>query len=239
MCDVFRVASELTEQLRLSPAGSIRDDDYFTYKKLTDSAVDQIERTIKHARGSEMDFIEYCGECGIRRIDEQLINLNSLVDPVAPRGYAQFDSLTHQPIIDLAQLVVPIMKLSKLFFRKLLKHGINCQRLPSFTQMNSSQLRCLCQPKGDVIARLRLLFEILLDVDATFPAPRPDAIRNITQTVEQIASDLEAASLSVVRYVVPLIDSLVDQNSYQAWFVTWNAFINTAIHNFVQAANHL
>ncbi|WAQ85258.1 hypothetical protein PtA15_5A832 [Puccinia triticina] len=122
---------------------------------------------------SEMDVIEECGGTAVRLSDRLLRMLKSLANPTAPRT-EDLELLSDQPLIQLANLLIPLIKLIKLLFAKISKYGMSYQRLPSHTPMNSDQLKCLCE-SDEVISDVRLIFINLTG----FPADLPDEPINI------------------------------------------------------------
>ncbi|WAQ85325.1 hypothetical protein PtA15_5A900 [Puccinia triticina] len=92
ICDVFQAASQYMEVAPegLSRAGRLFDD----YKRNTKTTVNWIEKTIKHSNKTELDVIADCGATAVFRIDCQLVDLVSLIDPAAPPGYSDFEALT-------------------------------------------------------------------------------------------------------------------------------------------------
>ncbi|KAA1088745.1 hypothetical protein PGTUg99_025629 [Puccinia graminis f. sp. tritici] len=238
ICSAFRAAPEHIKDMRLSTGGCFVDDEFDMsgHKEYTEKAVYWIQHTIIHSQRSEMDAIEEQGKSGVRTIDSLLIDLISLFTPTAPMGFAQLSPLRRQSFIDLAKLTVPIMKLLKLFFKKLFHIGINgCRAFVSYTQMNSEQLKYLCQSSEKVNGKLSSFMYNLSDVDTQF-GDLPVDIRSLVQPLEQIASYLEGPLLSIVLYLVPLVDNLPDQTYFQSWFSIWNSQFNIAIHKVVQAA---
>jgi hypothetical protein len=238
ICVVFQTNSMYIQQMRPSRRGFFDDVNISDCKAVTKDAVYWIEHTIKHLRRSEMDIIANKAKRAVCELDSQLIDLISLVDPNAPAGRCRFEVLAHQPLIHLAKLAIPIMKLSNLFFKKLSQLRMNCQAPPLFTQMNSVQLKSLCESTDSVTINLSGLMHEFSEVDTTFEHQAVD-IRSFTHTVEQITTCLESPLLSVLLYLVPLTNNLPDENYYQSWFATWNTTINNAIHKFVQAAKNL
>ncbi|KAA1117880.1 hypothetical protein PGT21_026286 [Puccinia graminis f. sp. tritici] len=143
-------------------------------------------------------------------------------------------------IIELAKLSIPIIKLFKLFFKKLSREGMNNKKslkLPLFTQMNSNQIESLSQSAGKISGDLSELVRLLTQADLTL-AREPNTIDNrpIIKIAGRLPTHFDGPLLSIVLYIVPLIDPLSDQDYYHTWFVTWNILINSAIHNFLQLA---
>ncbi|KAA1101096.1 hypothetical protein PGT21_006880 [Puccinia graminis f. sp. tritici] len=241
ICRFFRVTSMYIQQMRPKLRGFFGDINISNCGKSAKDAVYSIEHTIKHPRRSELDIVANKAKRAVCLLDERLIDFISLVDPDAPPGYLlhrRFDIMTHQPLIHLAKLTIPIMKLSNLFFKKLSQLRMNCQAPPLFTQMNSDQLKSLCESTESVVRNLSGLMHEFYEVDEMFEDQAVD-FRSFTQSVEQITTCLEGPLLSVLLYLVPLTNNPRDENYYQSWFAAWNTTINTAIRKFVQAAKNL
>ncbi|WAQ85319.1 hypothetical protein PtA15_5A894 [Puccinia triticina] len=198
-----------------------------------------LEVTIEQSKKTETDVIEHFATHALGGIDRQLGNLISMLNPTSPLRYPFLSNFRHQPIVDLATTLIPFIKLHQSFYKKLTKHGImSCRTLPSFTQMNSHQLKSLCGSAERIAPRLEELLMSLSQVDMNV-RDRPVDIQHITEAVEHIANSVIFSLVSVLLYLVPLIDSVPEKNYYQGWFATWNAQINIAVQNFVQLAEDL
>ncbi|OAV88324.1 hypothetical protein PTTG_29069 [Puccinia triticina 1-1 BBBD Race 1] len=236
ICRFFLAVCNYTARMAYHSWGATYDDSWFERKQ---DVLSQIEHTIKESKRSEMDVIEECGASGVRESEDLLDSLKGLVNPngSVTNPFVDFNPLTHQPLIQLANLLIPLTKLLKMFFERISKRGMSYQRLPLYTEMNGDQFKCLSE-SNLIVGNVHTLIGNLTLYRET-PPYTTAFIRRFTQGANQIASGLEAPSLYVVRYLVPLLDSLADQNHYQAWFDAWKIQFKAAIHNFIQAANQL
>jgi hypothetical protein len=199
-----------------------------------------IRFTISQLKGSELDVVEECRQIPILSIDKLLQDTLSILTPSAPKTRYFQRKLSQEPIIELTKLSIPIIKLFQLFFKKLSREGMNSKKslkLPLFTQMNSNQIESLSQSAGKISGDLSELVRLLTQADLSI-AREPNTIDNrpIIKIAERLPTHFDGPLLSIVLYIVPLIDPLPDQNYYHTWFVTWNILINCAIHNFLQLA---
>ncbi|POW04041.1 hypothetical protein PSTT_10696 [Puccinia striiformis] len=143
------------------------------------------------------------------------------------------------PVIQLAKLVIPIFKLSRIFFKKLSKRGLNNERLPVFTEMCSNQIECLVKCAAEVSDDL-----LQLTVHLDF-ANRDRGVVTSLEFIElatTLKARFESPLLLVVLYIIPFIpdnESLNVQNYYRNWCLTWNNQMSLAIHNFECAAKSL
>ncbi|OAV91646.1 hypothetical protein PTTG_27908 [Puccinia triticina 1-1 BBBD Race 1] len=113
---------------------------------------------------------------------------------------------------------------------------------PSLITMSLEyELESLFRSAGKIAPYLGELLRSLAELDTTLGDRRLDRrLLFITQTVEGMASEAVASSLSVVLCLnVPLIDSPPEKNYNESWFATWNTLINIAVRNFVGAAEEL
>ncbi|KAA1117884.1 hypothetical protein PGT21_026460 [Puccinia graminis f. sp. tritici] len=245
ICSIFHDAPEKIEQMQLS-TGQLFDewdgDLVSAHEDSSRTAVEWIGYTIRHLKGSELDVVEDCGRCARPGIDELLDRVISIVDPTIPPTRFSHRRLIRQPIIQLTKLIIPIIKLVQLFFKKLSKAGLNNKKslnLPAFTQMNSNQLKALSRSAGKFYRDLNELVRLLTDADARIGEALVIDHQLLIQTAQRLVINLEAPLLSIFLYFIPLINHLPDQNFYHTWFVTWNILINAAVHNFVQLARNL
>ncbi|KAH9444360.1 hypothetical protein Pst134EA_032235 [Puccinia striiformis f. sp. tritici] len=135
--------------------------------------------------------------------------------------------------------MIPIIKVSRLFFNKLTIRGINMKRLPLFTGMSSEQIESLAQAQGTLSYRL---VNIILQL---YEADRGRGTVSHTVFIESakhIKLCFEAPLLVVLLYLVPAIpdtEGFPAQNYYKKWFITWNTQRILAIDNFINFASLL
>ncbi|EHS62517.1 uncharacterized protein PGTG_20638 [Puccinia graminis f. sp. tritici CRL 75-36-700-3] len=163
---------------------------------------------------------------------------------VNPESYSTTDNqesrskLSREPVFHLAKLAIPLIKISKLFFTKLSKCGLNKTRLPLFTEMASEQIESLANSLGQVtrdIIELGGLLPKADDGDATG--------QDFVKIADKLRSRYEAPLVALLLYVIPSIpdsdDGFPTQSYYRTWLVTWNTQRILATVNFINAAKLL
>ncbi|POW13862.1 hypothetical protein PSTT_03431 [Puccinia striiformis] len=138
-----------------------------------------------------------------------------------------------EPVIHLAKLLIPIMKLSRLFFNKISVRGINTKRLPLFTEMCSEQIESLAMSHGSVSSSFVHILSLL---DAADRAPGVVPHVHFIGSVRCLKNIFEAPLLIVLLYLVPAIpdtDGFPIQNYYKNWLITWNTQRILATENFI------
>ncbi|EFP74952.1 uncharacterized protein PGTG_01545 [Puccinia graminis f. sp. tritici CRL 75-36-700-3] len=243
ICVFLHSASEYIETMDLSSGGLFEEyDDENNPQAESEQACYTANRMIKHLNRSELDVAEGCWAGALDALDELFKNTFSIVTPNAPETSPLRRKLVRQPVIQLTQLTLPIIKLIKLFFKKLSKDGMNHKRrlkLPSFTQMNSHQLDSLSKSAGKIAVELNEIVLLLTQADLAIAEWHRIHFQSIIKIAERLPTHFEPALLSVVLYLIPLVAPPSDQKYYQTWFVTWNILINTALHNFRRLARSL
>jgi hypothetical protein len=243
ICVFLKSASEHVELMQLSSGGLFEEyDDEAHLQATSEQTFHWVNCMIKLLKRSELDIAEDCRQPSVAAIDVLFEDTFNIVAPNAPKVIFLQSRLTRPPIIELTLLTLPILKLFKLFFKKLSKDGLNNKKslnLPSFTQMNSNQLESLSQSARKILADLSEIMRFLMEADLMAAAWPPIDYRSIIKMAERLPTHFEPTLLSVVLYLIPLINHQSDQKYYQTWFVTWNILINTAIHNFLRLARSL
>ncbi|WAQ85716.1 hypothetical protein PtA15_6A345 [Puccinia triticina] len=239
ICSALDEASRHIGRMGFSTSSRPQNRLSSTYRKATPDALDWIGFTIKHLRGSELDVAENRWRYAVLSIDKELDNLICLVNPTAHSTNQGFP-LAREPVILLAKSAIPIIKLSKLFFTKLSRAGMNRKLVSSSTDMNSIQLGCLCKSAEKVSEDLPKLLTLLSEADVLDGAAANfDNSQNIIRLAATVASHFETPVQLAVDYLVPLVPEtggLPNKNYYKDWLLTWKIQSILAIHNFIQRA---
>ncbi|POW07132.1 hypothetical protein PSTT_08505, partial [Puccinia striiformis] len=120
-----------------------------------EEVLDNINSTIICSKGSESDLAEDRWRYQVLGMDVELRDIIRLVDPVVNRNTVlSFEDyrlrprrkLVYGPLIQLMKSMIPLIKLSRLFFHKLIEQ-IQRRRKQL---MNSDQLKCLCDSAYNV-----------------------------------------------------------------------------------------
>ncbi|OAV87754.1 hypothetical protein PTTG_29293 [Puccinia triticina 1-1 BBBD Race 1] len=106
--------------------------------ELTSDAVELIDSVIHGLKDSEIDIVQYDWPSHTKTLDESLANLLSLINPYTHGGREMLHPL-RKMAVHLDELLIPIMKLARLFFRKLSRLGMN-NKWPLFTKMSPHEL---------------------------------------------------------------------------------------------------
>jgi hypothetical protein len=136
--------------------------------------------------------------------------------------------------IPLAQSLIPIIKLSRLFFTKLAKEGPNKILLKPFTDMNTVQLRTLAESPGDINCDFTRIVRYIKESHAYDEA---DTTRVITQAIKQLIQSFDSNLLLVFLYIIPLVpNSISSPDHLHHSLVTWNDLFSMATQNCLRAA---
>ncbi|KAI9624107.1 hypothetical protein KEM48_009129 [Puccinia striiformis f. sp. tritici PST-130] len=185
-----------------------------------------INSTIKLRSESELTVAIRLWKLGAHMMPKQLRqaigSLGSSPDHVEIRGLPSSRQVVRESVIHLTEHLLSIMKLSRLFFNKILRSGINREGLPAYTEMNSKQLRCLCNSACNV------------------PLIYPDLWISYKQLKDlfQRTSRFEALLLLFRTYLVPLIRQ-TDQDHYKNWFAIWDTQFTLAVIRFQNLARSI
>jgi hypothetical protein len=147
--------------------------------------------------------------------------------------------LYSEPFTELAQTFIPVIKLSKLFFRKMTTDGMNQNNLPFYTEMSSDQLSSLKQSVDTITDCIADLF---------FCLPRSNENQAIssaaifTDEIKNILTQFQSCLLLVDLYIIPRcteINVCSSPTSLKTWLVTWNTSLYQAAHNSIQACESI
>ncbi|KAH9441270.1 hypothetical protein MJO29_015639 [Puccinia striiformis f. sp. tritici] len=208
-------------------------------KNCAAASLDTLESTIDWIEGFELYLVQWEWLSEITDINEQLEQLSRLIGRVAPSAEETLNrekELLSEPAIGLAKSVLPIAKLSRLFFKKLSKLAVDNKRLRSFTRLRSDQLETLYDLVEIVCGDLEKLLSLLRDSDTT---PRAVTREQFIQTAENLEERLENSLVLISVHFVPLIPNTDDEPTekyIQTWLATWHDQFGTAIHLLQKAS---
>ncbi|WAQ83675.1 hypothetical protein PtA15_4A123 [Puccinia triticina] len=207
----------------------------------TNELFEWIDKSIYWLRGSEFDLVQAFWPNEIRGFDEQLEVILAMMDPTivleqnTPLSRRRPLRLS-EPAVELAKTVVPLIKLTRLFFNKLSERGMNRKRLPLFTTLCSYQLEIIGGVAGDIGCKLADILEILCKADEY---DEEDTNEVVTKKLKEIESCFESSFLLILLHFVPIIpdtDGNPVQNYFKNWFATWNTQFTLAINNVLDAS---
>ncbi|PLW10640.1 hypothetical protein PCASD_22272 [Puccinia coronata f. sp. avenae] len=146
-------------------------------------------------------------------------------------------NLLSEPVLQVVKSLIPVIKLSRLFYKKSTQRAVNGSRRPFVTEIDSRRLDCLSGTASSVRFILQKLLQMLKDNN-------PDVLDGplMVKEVNRIQICLEEALFSVMLYFVPLIletQGFPDQKHYNSWFIVWFSQLNLAVQNFIDVAELL
>ncbi|OAV95519.1 hypothetical protein PTTG_12587 [Puccinia triticina 1-1 BBBD Race 1] len=186
-------------------------------------ALDIIDTAIRWSKGSELHIIHHYWQANLISVDETLF---SLLIRAHPR--------CEHPTQPVAQSVLPLIKLAKLFFKKFASEGMAKTNVPFCTEMSSDQLALLEKTAKTIDQSVLDILEYVQRSDANNPDPNIA----LSGEVKKLVSQFQYCLLLVDLYIVPLLAEInVGQSHtyFKTWIVTWNTLFSHAAHNAIQA----
>ncbi|KNF00787.1 hypothetical protein PSTG_05927 [Puccinia striiformis f. sp. tritici PST-78] len=237
ICQSLRSATELVEQAKLAlPTGKFKPRRPDGMACGIDDAVLLIESAIGSIERSDWQFALRDWESELEGINDELEEIL----PPEPRTDDESEISQCEPVVRLAELTIPLLKLSRLFFNKLTLRGINTKRLPFFTEMCSAQIESLAKAHREVASSL---FNISCNL-AWEPVEAGWNQEAMSYTAfikwaENLKTSFEAPFILALLHLIPFIpdtDGFPTQNYYRNWFKTWKTLLILATENFINFA---
>ncbi|WAQ81152.1 hypothetical protein PtA15_1A491 [Puccinia triticina] len=204
---------------------------------------DSIDSAVERLKESEFDYVKNRWKADITNIEDTLESVNHLLrKSTLPtnRHRREAARFFREPVIQFAKVTLPIIKLSRLFFAKLTKRGLNQARLPFLTEISSGQLESLAEVAGSVDEDLLQLIRRLRLIDVHLEAAA--RTRELTPIAKKVVSRFESAIFLVLLYLVPVIPAtgnVASQDYFKSWLATWNHSMILAHDNLERAAKLL
>ncbi|KNF03093.1 hypothetical protein PSTG_03678 [Puccinia striiformis f. sp. tritici PST-78] len=224
---------------------------------------ESIERMNDWLTGNEFQVIQENWGVTINQIDKILVRLTKLVkspeidlDDDKEEGKVEDDSdydsedewrseaeSLSEPAIELARSAIPIIKLSRLFFKKLLRvsRNGNFQMESSFTEMSSTQLDRLACSINYIRNSNDDLYEILDEAETNDDR---DTITDLGKTLSDLIHLFDSTILLLIVYVIPSMITLPQHphpltfqsnHPLKTWLLTWNNMFLSATKKCEQA----
>ncbi|WAQ81170.1 hypothetical protein PtA15_1A509 [Puccinia triticina] len=207
-----------------------------------ESTLDAIDLTIQCITGSELDVAQLDWPSYLDDVDHVLHKVVTVINQCThevPRK-----TFVQEPVFHLAKLGIGLIKIAKLFFKKLsIDRSLNARRiplrLPLFTEMCSKRIESLAQSLPLVTAdilQLGNLFETVYD------AHENRSGRDFVKVATSLKSRFQAPLVVLLHYLIPSISDTYGsstQDYYKNWFVTWNTQFILTTENFISAAKSL
>ncbi|KAI7944186.1 hypothetical protein MJO28_011714 [Puccinia striiformis f. sp. tritici] len=236
MQDLFMACSQLIRQLGLSREKCDHPRNIRYRLNLSTSwSQDAIQSTIKWVNGFELDLVQ-------QRWPDQLEDIHSILEDFImgthPKTKRRIQSrraagkslrkYPSEPALQVAESLIPVIKLSILFFNKVSHLGIYRKQLPRFTKISSGQLETLADSAMYSAFDLQDFEGDLLRT----PSPRDFPSDDLTRRAQRYKTRLESAMFLIILYFLPGDFPVQDPN--KAWFLDWHTAINQTIFNLVK-----
>ncbi|KAA1073589.1 hypothetical protein PGT21_016805 [Puccinia graminis f. sp. tritici] len=228
---LFEDSITFIDNFKLSTARR-SDENEFAYLKIDE----EIQLTIRYLKGSELSLIWELWKDLIKMSHYELEYLLDQMDPIRPLNQER-KSLLSQPSIQLGRSILPIFKLSRLFFKKLYRQNVNKEGTELFTEMCSNQLFFLHKSMDKIRDEISDLLAYVLDANRPAPGATSSAIiQALKELIKLFQSYLSPINLYVLPNMFPNRTDLSRQTDLRDWFVTWTTSFLVASHNAIQAA---
>ncbi|KAA1116665.1 hypothetical protein PGT21_021980 [Puccinia graminis f. sp. tritici] len=164
---------------------------------------------------------------------ESLVLAHSTSGYSAPRRSrdADFDKFE----IELAEHILPILKLSRLLLKKLSKRGLSGEEgIESYTELSSKQLTSLLEFGSKLHISVT---GIARTIRGLIPPVNYERVgRSLRSMAKPLNTKFEVPLAIISSCFVPMLATDVDgfsvQNYYREWMVTWSTQFGVAIGNF-------
>ncbi|KAI9617702.1 hypothetical protein H4Q26_013008 [Puccinia striiformis f. sp. tritici PST-130] len=236
MPDLFRVFSQLIRQLGLSTQRCDHPRNIRHRLNLYSSwSQNAIETTIKWVNGSELDLVQLRWEDQFKDIlrtlehfiDSTHITIHQEIRSRRAAGKSVRDYRSDS-ILQVAESLIPVIKLSMLFFNKTSNQAMNRKRLPLFTKISSSQLAVVADSALFSNMDLGDFHRILLNI----PFARDFSRDDLTSRAQRYKTRMESAMFLIILYFLP--GDLPAHHPDKSWYVDWYTAFNQTIFNFIK-----
>ncbi|KAH9467137.1 hypothetical protein H4Q26_000626 [Puccinia striiformis f. sp. tritici PST-130] len=236
VCDAY---CEVLQAMKFTTMNYDMNDDVFWARQhvieATDTLFETIERVINWLKGSELDNIQVAWT-DQRPGNQDMLNqyLSFSNQRSGSHNQRQLEPFAEQ-MFKLAKLVIPIIKLYRLFVNKLSERGMNRKQLPKFTMMRTHQLRTIDQLPEDVNNILWNLWGVLRDSN---PTEEQSTYRILSRTIQSLDNKFKDPLLLILIYFLPIVpdtDGFPTRQYFNEWFATWKTLFTIAISNFLRA----
>ncbi|KAH9460432.1 hypothetical protein Pst134EB_008605 [Puccinia striiformis f. sp. tritici] len=139
----------------------------------------------------------------------------------------------------LSTLMIPVIKLSRLYFNKISVRGISSRSLPLSIGMCSQQIATLAHSLGLVSDDLQGILCLVYAIDLIHT---PSTLTQLIEIAERLHNRFEAPSSIFLAHMVPSIpdtEGFPTRNYYESWIVSFNTQRTIAIDNLIDCARTL
>ncbi|POW13864.1 hypothetical protein PSTT_03433 [Puccinia striiformis] len=201
-----------------------------------------IGRTIDYLKGHELTIIQEEWTMSTRENDDAINKIIKLINNTCANSEenddqsSEIEGILSEPFIQLARSVIPVIKLSSLFYRKLARTGLSKNiYLQPYTEMSSDQLSTLSVSVEIMSREVGGLFTILNRAEEGDEADTAEALTDQVEALRDLfQSNISLVTLYVLPLIIPKADDPLSQN-LKAWLVTWNNQFHYATGNLISA----
>jgi hypothetical protein len=149
-------------------------------------------------------------------------------------------------MIPVVQSFILVIKLSRLFFKKVARDGLNKVPLKPFTNMSSHQLAVTFQETAGHIRHdlSHITLEILEQSERDHGSDGSDASDEndlsglTTDLIKQLKHRFDSNLMLVITYIIPFVPSSISPpNDLHNFLLVWNKLFSIATRNYVRAAH--
>ncbi|POW16717.1 hypothetical protein PSTT_01194 [Puccinia striiformis] len=212
------------------------------------SELEEIELPISWTKASELYLIWRRWRTDLYDIDHALERLTKLIIPTSTfKG--EIVQVLSQPATPLGKSLIPMIRLSKLFFDKLAREGMRRKKAPFDTEMSSQQVGLLNKLVGEIGSCIDFMYEelrenVIQDFDEQdevwHPDPPSHYSRRMNEMIDRLKTHFPTVMLLVAFYIVPSLPDINDspaQIHFNDWFITWHTLFIVSTQNAIQAAH--
>ncbi|OAV92878.1 hypothetical protein PTTG_08999 [Puccinia triticina 1-1 BBBD Race 1] len=239
---ISRRAYRLIQEMKLSSKKLARSNSHEIYRSWLDTHVQyallSINSAIVSLSGSDLDVAQDFWPAELSAIERRIwsITANANLPPtMESNGQLGARSFTRKPALQLAKLSIPIMKLSRIFFLKTSKRGLNSKGLPFFTNMSSVQIQTLADS-------IKIVDGELDDFYSQLNADNTDDLaiisRELLDTAARLKNYLDIPMVLLLFHFVHTKD-FPDKDYYHSWLCDWHSLFQFAINKFINAVELL
>ncbi|POW09057.1 hypothetical protein PSHT_09304 [Puccinia striiformis] len=240
---IFQHSQKVIEELKI-PTKMFPSD----ISSMSSRIHDIIELPISWSKASELHLIWKRWVDNLSYIDHAL---EKLTDMTTPSYGSDGESVTilSEPATQFGKSLLPVIRLTKLFFAKLEREGMNRKKAPLYTEMSTEQLELLIKSGEEICRCINKMYEELeenvirdldeLGEDVFHPDPPWHYSSRMNSIIDRLKTHFPTLMLLVAFYIVPLLSDTNDlstQSYFNNWFITWHTLFLAATQNAIQAA---
>jgi hypothetical protein len=223
------------------------DTDSYGVLERTAHVIESIDRVIQWIIGHEFILIQEKWGTSVDSYDRQLVELTELINRAIRPPKPEDGNRTsrdpssrslNQHATPVAQSLIPLTKLFRLFLKKIAKNGLNQIPSKSFTDMSSCQLATLSDSADSLDIFFYEIMRSITEYDSNNGIDPPNPSKPIDDLIHDMTRSLDSSVLLVITHVIPLItDSNSSPNLLQNYLVQWNNLFLLAAQNCICAAD--